>query len=105
MAEELKRRQEEQRRIAEKQLRIAEEQRRAEEDAKRAAEEAHLLHRLAKIKKCNFQTEEMVLDEGGGHWLQCERCGEIKRKNDFSLIGRRNRPSIGICTECARKLN
>lgn len=98
VAEELKRRQEEQRRIAE-------EQRRAEEKAKRAAEEAHLRQRLAEIKNCNFQTEDMVLDEGGGRWLQCENCSEIKQKTEFALIGRRNRPSIGICTECARKMN
>jgi ATP-dependent exoDNAse (exonuclease V) beta subunit len=102
---ELKRRQEEQMRIAEEQRRLAEEQRKAEEKAKHAAEEAHLRHCLAEIKNCNFQTEDMVLDECGGRWLQCERCREIKRKDDFSLIGRRNRPSIGICTDCARKLN
>ena len=98
MAEELKRRQEEQ-------LRIAEERRRAEEEAMRATEEAHLQRRLAVIKNCNFQTEEMVFDEVGGRWLQCENCSEIKQKSEFALIGRRNRPSIGICTECARKMS
>lgn len=103
MAEELKRRQEEQHRITEEKRIAEEEAKRAAEEAKRIAEEAHLRHCLAEIKNCNFQTEDMVLDEGGGRWLQCERCGEIKRKDDFSLIGRRNRPSIGICTECGKR--
>ena len=105
VAEELKRRQEEQIRIAEEQRRVAEEQRRAEEEAKRAAEAAAAQRRFGEIRNCSFQTEEMVIDSAGNRWLQCERCGEIKRKDDFSLIGRRNRPSIGICTDCACKLN
>lgn len=96
-AEELKRRQELQRHIAE-------EKRKAEE-AKRVAEEAYLNRQRAEIKKCNFQTEEMVFDERGGRWLKCEECGEIKHDNEFSLLGRRNRPAIGICTECVRKMN
>ena len=92
-------------RIAEEQRRLAKTQRKAEEDAKRAAEAAAAQRRFDEIRNRSFQTEEMVIDSAGNRWLQCERCGEIKRKDDFSLIGRRNRPAIGICTECARKLN
>jgi ATP-dependent exoDNAse (exonuclease V) beta subunit len=105
VTEELKRRQEEQIRIAEEQRRVAEEQRKAEEEAKHAAEAAAAQQRFGEIRNRSFQTEEMVIDSAGNRWLQCERCSEIKRKDDFSLIGRRNRPSIGICTDCARKLN
>lgn len=105
VTEELKRRQEEQIRIAEEQRRVAEEQRKAEEEATRAAEEAVAQRRIDEIRNCSFQTEEMVIDSAGNRWLQCERCGEIKRKDDFSLIGRRDRPAIGICTECAREMN
>lgn len=56
------------------------------------------------VKDHNFQTEEMVVDSFGARWLWCERCESVKSKEDFSLIGRRNRPAIGICTECARKM-
>ena len=57
------------------------------------------------VKNQSFQSEAVVEDSFGIRWLQCERCGEIKYKDDFSLIGRRNRPSVGICSECARKTN
>ena len=59
----------------------------------------------AQVKNQSFQNEAVVEDSFGIRWLQCERCGEIKCKDDFSLIGRRNRPSVGICAECARKTN
>jgi ATP-dependent exoDNAse (exonuclease V) beta subunit len=59
----------------------------------------------AQVKNQSFQSESIVEDSFGIRWLQCERCGEIKCKDDFSLIGRRNRPSVGICSECARKTN
>ena len=59
---------------------------------------------FSEVKERNFQTEEMVVDSFGARWLWCERCESIKSKDDFSLIGRRHRPAIGICTECARKM-
>lgn len=58
----------------------------------------------AQVKDQSFQTEEMIEDSFGIRWLQCERCAAVKPKDAFSLVGRRNRPSIGICTECARKI-
>lgn len=96
VAEQLRKREEEQRRVKEEQHRTAEE-------VKRAAEETQMRQGFEEIKKRDFQTEEMVIDSTGNRWLQCERCSEVKRKDAFSLIGRRNRPSVGICTECARK--
>lgn len=59
----------------------------------------------AEVRDSSFQTEEMVVDSFGVRWLQCERCSEIKQKEEFSLIGRLRRPGIGICTGCARKMN
>lgn len=79
---------------AELKRKAAEEFRRREEQKKRG---------FAEVKDRAFQTEEMVTDSSGCRWLQCERCGALKPKGAFSLIGRRDRPSIGICTECARK--
>jgi hypothetical protein len=96
--EELKRRQERQRRAAEEQRRVAEEQ-------KKAIEHAQFQRCFDEIKNHSFQLEEIVIDSAGHRWLQCEKCGKVKRKQDFSLIGRLNRPSRGICTECARKMN
>lgn len=87
---------------AEIKRKMAEELRKREAQRK-AAEKAQACRGFEEVKSRSFQTEEMVIDSGGVRWLQCERCGAIKRKDDFSLIGRRNRPSIGICTECARK--
>ena len=87
---------------AEIKRKMAEELRKREAQRK-AAEKAQACRGFEEVKSRSFQTEEMVIDSGGIRWLQCERCGAIKRKDDFSLIGRRNRPSIGICTECARK--
>lgn len=55
------------------------------------------------VKDKSFQTEEIIEDSFGVRWLQCERCAAIKPKDDFALVGRRNRPGIGICTECVRK--
>lgn len=96
VAEQLRKREEEQRRVEEEQHRTAEE-------VKHAAEETQMSQGFEEIKNRDFQTEEMVIDSTGNRWLQCERCNEVKRKDAFSLIGRRNRPAIGICTECARK--
>lgn len=96
VAEQLRKREEEQQQIEE-------EQRRTAEEVKRVAEETQMRQDFEEIKKRDFQTEEMVIDSTGNRWLQCERCSEVKRKDAFSLIGRRNRPSVGICTECARK--
>jgi hypothetical protein len=59
----------------------------------------------AQVKNKSFQSEAIIEDSFGTRWLQCECCGEIKCKDDFSLIGRRNRPSIGVCNKCARKLD
>lgn len=59
---------------------------------------------FSEVKDRNFQTEEMIVDSFGTRWLWCERCESIKSKEVFSLIGRRHRPAIGICTECARKM-
>jgi len=91
-----------------------EQRQREQEEAKRKAAEAvqAALEKAAKdrysqgyeqVKDKSFQTEELIEDSFGIRWLQCERCSVLKPKDDFALIGRRNRPGIGICTECARK--
>ena len=59
----------------------------------------------AQVKNKSFQSEAIIEDSFGTRWLQCECCGEIKCKDDFPLIGRRNRPSIGVCNKCARTLD
>lgn len=91
-----------------------EQRQREQEEAKRKAAEAvqTALEKAAadrysqgyeQVKDKSFQTEDLVEDSFGIRWLQCERCSVIKPKDDFALVGRRNRPGIGICTECARK--
>lgn len=74
--------------------------------AKRAKEAAERYIRgFEQVKEKSFQTEEIIEDSFGIRWLQCEQCAEIKTKDDFALVGRRNRPGIGICTACARKIH
>ena len=84
-------------------------QQKAERERARIAVEKAAAEQYAKgfgeVKDRNFQTEEIVEDSFGMRWLQCERCEGIKSKDEFSLIGRRHRPGVGICTECARKMN
>lgn len=91
-----------------------EQRQREQEEAKRKAAQAVqvALEKAAadrysqgyeQVKDKSFQTEDLVEDSFAIRWLQCERCSAIKPKDDFSLVGRRNRPGIGICTECARK--
>ena len=84
-------------------------QQKAERERARIAVEKAAAEQYAKgfgeVKDRNFQTEEIVEDSFGMRWLQCERCESIKSKDEFSLIGRRHRPGVGICTECARKKN
>ena len=75
----------------------------AAENARRAAAEVVARRLFDEVKQCSFQTEEMVIDSAGHRWLQCEQCATIKCEDAFSLIGRRNRPAIGICMDCARK--
>lgn len=58
---------------------------------------------FAQVRDMNFQSEEIIEDTFGIRWLQCERCGAIKPKDGFSLIGRLHRPNIGWCTDCSRK--
>ena len=96
--EELQRREEEHRAIAEAQQKKAEE-------AQRAAEAEQERQILEEIKNSSFDTEEMVIDSRGNRWLRCEKCSRIKRQDDFTLVGRRNRPAIGICTDCAREMS
>jgi len=78
-------------------------------EQKRLAQKKAAAERYAKglieAKSHNFQADEIVTDSFGVRWLQCERCEAIKTKDEFSLVGRLHRPGIGICTECARKMN
>lgn len=80
--------------------------RKAAEAVQAALEKAAEQYRLGyeQVQEKSFQTEDLVEDSFGIRWLQCERCSEIKQKDEFSLVGRLHRPGIGICTECARKL-
>lgn len=52
----------------------------------------------------DFDTAEFIDDPFGRRWLKCERCDAIKQEDEFSLIGRLHRPSIGTCAECARSM-
>ena len=98
--QELEKRQAEQ---AEMQRKVQQERENARSAMERAAAEQYAKG-FSEVKDRNFQTEEMIVDSFGTRWLWCERCESIKSKEDFSLIGRRYRPAIGICTECARKM-
>lgn len=80
-----------------------EEKRRLQEAVLKAAAERYQ-HGLQEVMGKAFGTEDFVEDSFGKRWLKCERCDAIKQKDEFSLVGRRNRPSIGICAECARKM-
>lgn len=98
--QELEKRQAEQ---AELQRKVQQERENARLAMEKAAAEQYAKG-FNEVKDRNFQTDEMVVDSFGARWLCCERCESIKSKEDFSLIGRRNRPAIGVCTECARKM-
>ena len=98
--QELEKRQTEQ---AELKRKVKQEQENARLAMEKAATEQYAKG-FNEMKNRNFQADEMVVDSFGARWLWCERCESIKSKEDFSLIGRRNRPAIGICTECARKM-
>ena len=91
-----------------------EQRQRKQEEAKRKAAEAvqAALKKAAadrynqgykQVKDYCFQSDERVEDSFGVRWLQCERCEAIKPKDDFALVGRLHRPSIGVCSDCARK--
>ena len=95
-----------QREFEQRQKQQEEVKRKAAEAVQAALEKAAEQYRRGyeQVQERSFQTEDLVEDSFGIRWLQCERCSEIKQKDEFSLVGRLHRPGIGICTECARKL-
>ena len=90
-----------------------EQRQKQQEDAKRkaamavqAALEKAAADRYSKgyeeVRCKDFQTEDIIEDSLGVRWLKCEFCGEIKQKNEFSLLGIRRWLSMGWCTDCVR---
>jgi len=82
----------------------AEQEREKERIARQKKIAAQYTQGFQEVQNHDFHSSEIILDSYGVRWLKCERCSSIKSKDDFSLIGRRNQPGLGICTECSRKM-
>ena len=84
--------------------RISEEGRKSAELARLCEQAAHVEHGFEEVKNRSFHTEDLVEDSFGNRWLECKYCHAIKREEEFSSLGEYRKPSIGICSDCARKL-
>lgn len=55
------------------------------------------------VKDKFTQQDTKIIDSRGKRWVKCERCGAIKRENEFVSYGGPNRNNLGVCRDCTNE--
>lgn len=91
---------EERRTAAHEQQKRIDAERKIAKQRKISEEKARYILAYESIKDKFTQQTERIIDCYGDRWIQCEKCGEIKKESGFWSYGGANRNNLGSCYEC-----